>query len=191
MDFRFGHRFQKGTTLSNTLQGSGEESPPPGLWLPVQQIPGWTVEYVQPLGQGISDTGTSWVAVNHAITGIDASLVMLQMKISATPGMMPENVPIRVTFVSFEDTCPVPGVDKIIDTAFSLQASNGNFNHFNSEPPTTSYADSPFINELIPHDEVEPATGKWFAVNFNEAAYSNSDVTGQMVNFEVMIEAQL
>lgn len=131
----------------NRKRRDGGGPTPPGEWVAIQNIPGWTFEYLAPLGDNIVDNGSAWVATNHVVTGLDASIYLLALTVRAPT--MPASFPLRVVFDSFQDSSDIPLVDKILGTNFAI---SGNIAHQfpNDDPPTSSYNGSPFEISLQP-----------------------------------------
>lgn len=179
--------------MQPAMRALGDFSPggspvPPGGWTPIQQIPGWTLNYLVPLGDGIVDEGDAWVATDHEVTGLDASIYILGLEVRMPAAIA--SFPLRINFESFEDNMDVPGVNRLIETSTSLVCGGaGPYTHANGDPPTSSYAGSPFTHdvEVLPNGGQQAATSFYFIYQPPTATDAGPATT---VSFEVRIEIE-
>jgi hypothetical protein len=160
----------------NDTPGPG---PDPGGWVPIQQMVGWgPIEYTVPLNPETEDTGQEWVGVDHAITGLDNTLYIVNASIALQDAI---NLPARIRVTQWEDSVVTPGT--IIQPALiRIQDGSGNTyaEHFNPEPPTNEFSGSPFTFQLdVPRQGSTPATSS-FSINFNPPNILNDGEEGEI-----------
>ena len=119
---------------------------PPGDWVPIQQVPGWSFNYAIPLPAGTTDTGSSWVG--HREITDQLSCILLNLNVSAPS--MPESFPMRIRVPTWTDTVSGSPGTPVLPSQVGINPGP-TFN--NPNPPTTEFAGQPFEFICYPNQQ--------------------------------------